>query len=504
MSLVMLGAKPALALVAPVLSYDTVTQTSVHLTWTDGGNEQGYRVYKNSVLLTTLGANVLSYTAINLTPSTTYTFQAGAKKGNTELKSNIVTVTTQSPPAPECSDGINNDPAEDSLIDFPNDPGCTSATDTTESPNPPPLVECNDGINNDPAEDSLIDYPADPGCTSATDTTESPNPPPQTCTGVDVPYSATVGYLNTVIPGNGAQTYCLSAGQYEMGTASLSFDSGDAIVGQPVTFGPNGEVAAPTLIHGTGGAIIKAQSGDITLTVDSLDVCCATGTGNANGNGISGNFEIMRNLTVRNSRVHGNASTGITGVGEGLVVENSEIDGNGTNGSGGYDAGVKTVHYAVIRGSYFHDNFNGMWWDCDAPGGEVVNSTFDTQVRAGVFVEISSGDSTSPRPLPVGGMYGFRITGNHIEGNNTSNTAPYGGIWIVSSRNVNVDGNVVINNTWQNIRAQNDTRSSNGHNGCSSGFTLANVTIQNNQYGPIELQGCEITGVLCTNNTKIL
>jgi hypothetical protein len=43
-----------------------------------------------------------------------------------------------------------------------------------------------------------------------------------------------------------------------------------------------------------------------------------------------------------------------------------------------------------------------------------------------------------------------------------------------------------------------------GHNGCSSGFTLSNVTIQNNQYGPIELQGCEITGVTCVGNTKVL
>lgn len=87
-------ARTARALVAPVLSVGTVTQTSVDLSWTDGGNEQSYRVYKNSALLATLGANVLTYRAINLTPNTPYVFQVGAKKGNTELKSNTQSVTT--------------------------------------------------------------------------------------------------------------------------------------------------------------------------------------------------------------------------------------------------------------------------------------------------------------------------------------------------------------------------------------------------------------------------
>ena len=38
---------------------------------------------------------------------------------------------------PQCSNGVNDDPAEDTLIDLA-DPGCTSASDTSESPNPPP------------------------------------------------------------------------------------------------------------------------------------------------------------------------------------------------------------------------------------------------------------------------------------------------------------------------------------------------------------------------------
>lgn len=54
----------------------------------------------------------------------------------------------------------------------------TTGTYPTTPPPPPPAAQCSDGVNNDPAEDTLIDYPADPGCTSATDNTELGNPPP--------------------------------------------------------------------------------------------------------------------------------------------------------------------------------------------------------------------------------------------------------------------------------------------------------------------------------------
>src|SRR6266542_4182779 len=90
MSLLVLAARPAFALTAPVLSVGTITQTSVAVSWTDAGNEQQYRVYRDSVLITTLGANVLTYTHVNLTPATTYTFRVDAKKGGQVLASNTV------------------------------------------------------------------------------------------------------------------------------------------------------------------------------------------------------------------------------------------------------------------------------------------------------------------------------------------------------------------------------------------------------------------------------
>jgi hypothetical protein len=55
---------------------------------------------------------------------------------------------------PECSDEIEND--GDARLDFPDDPGCTSAEDLSEA------ADCDDGLDND--GDSLADYGSDPGC----------------------------------------------------------------------------------------------------------------------------------------------------------------------------------------------------------------------------------------------------------------------------------------------------------------------------------------------------
>lgn len=52
---------------------------------------------------------------------------------------------------------------------------------------PPPSPACSDGIDNDNPADGKIDYPADPGCTSATDTDETDvvSPPPSTISSAE-------------------------------------------------------------------------------------------------------------------------------------------------------------------------------------------------------------------------------------------------------------------------------------------------------------------------------
>lgn len=77
---------------------------------------------------------------------------------------------------PACADGLDND--GDGDIDFPDDVGCTAASDTDETdPATPPA--CADGVDND--ADTLVDFPADPGCVAASDDDETDPPAPPAC-----------------------------------------------------------------------------------------------------------------------------------------------------------------------------------------------------------------------------------------------------------------------------------------------------------------------------------
>ncbi len=70
------------------------------------------------------------------------------------------------PPAPSCSDGVDND--RDGLIDLGSDPGCTSAGDTSERESGG--LACDDGV--DHAGDGNADFPADAGRIGSLDTDE--------------------------------------------------------------------------------------------------------------------------------------------------------------------------------------------------------------------------------------------------------------------------------------------------------------------------------------------
>jgi hypothetical protein len=71
-----------------------------------------------------------------------------------------------------CNDDIDND--ADGDIDYPDDPGCTSISDASETdtcPAGPGCPACADGIDND--ADGDIDYPMDDSCGAASDDDES-------------------------------------------------------------------------------------------------------------------------------------------------------------------------------------------------------------------------------------------------------------------------------------------------------------------------------------------
>ncbi len=77
--------------------------TRVNLSWspsTDNVGVTGYKIYRNSVLLATVGA-VTTYTNTNVSPSTAYSYTVSAQDaaGNSSAQSSIVSVTT--PQAPD-------------------------------------------------------------------------------------------------------------------------------------------------------------------------------------------------------------------------------------------------------------------------------------------------------------------------------------------------------------------------------------------------------------------
>ena len=70
-----------------------------------------------------------------------------------------------------CNDGLDDD--SDTKIDYPNDPGCSTPDDDTETDTCPGAgcPECGDGLDND--NDTKIDYPMDTTCKAAGDSSES-------------------------------------------------------------------------------------------------------------------------------------------------------------------------------------------------------------------------------------------------------------------------------------------------------------------------------------------
>jgi cysteine-rich repeat protein len=67
----------------------------------------------------------------------------------------------------ECQNGVDDD--GDGRIDYPADPGCSSASDFLETS---PSRVCDDGLDND--GDGFVDVPDDPGCRSPTSALENP------------------------------------------------------------------------------------------------------------------------------------------------------------------------------------------------------------------------------------------------------------------------------------------------------------------------------------------
>jgi len=103
---------------------------------------------------------------------------------------------------PACSDGISND--ADSLVDFPEDPGCTGIDDDDETDDCPAgasCPECGDAADND--GDGMTNYPDDPNCVSANDDTEGCESDPTTTVMMPLTTGSTVGLSDFFEPACG-------------------------------------------------------------------------------------------------------------------------------------------------------------------------------------------------------------------------------------------------------------------------------------------------------------
>ncbi len=143
--------------------------------------------------------------------------------------------------------------------------GATSQADCPGSTPPPPKAQCEDGLDND--SDTLIDYPSDPGCTSATDNDETNTVPCNTATN-----SGGEGVTTTVHQlGQSSGTFAFT---YQAYTVPDQFDviyQGQVIysTNQPVS----GGATVPITYSGTSTEVTVVVTGPVGTAWDYVVNC---------------------------------------------------------------------------------------------------------------------------------------------------------------------------------------------------------------------------------------
>lgn len=139
------SAPPPSGLPAPQnLHVVTATQTSIEIAWDAVSGATNYRIYRNGTLVGegpgSSGGFSNSWNDTGRTCGTSYNYAVEAQNSTSTSPQATLTASTTacSPPptSPACSDGADND--GDGKIDYPADPGCTSASDTDETDTTPP------------------------------------------------------------------------------------------------------------------------------------------------------------------------------------------------------------------------------------------------------------------------------------------------------------------------------------------------------------------------------
>jgi len=199
--------------------------------------------------------------------------------------------------------------------------------------------------------------------------------------------------------------------------------------------------------------------------------------------------------SARNNYVHHNCGYGFMGAGVNLIVEGNHIASNnimaGSTNTCGYESfwgagGSKWVYTTnlVVRGNFSHHNDGpGLWTDINNIYSLYENNVIEDNARGGIFHEIS---------------YDATIRNNTLHRNGTGRDFPWwttgAGIEVVSSRNVEVYGNTLVDN-WQGITGLNDHRGSGTH----GPWVLTGLNVHDNSVtSRVNQDGAGRTGVIDT------
>jgi Right handed beta helix region len=292
------------------------------------------------------------------------------------------------------------------------------------------------------------------------------------CTGKQIYAGANLVSLAANSPSG--TTFCIHQGTYSV-TQPISVTDGDRFIGVYQSL-------PRPIVKTTSARMVFNAGGSNQALISSLSVQGAVGDQSCQpncGRGISGGY----NLTVDNVRATLNKNQGIGGAGSGLLVKNSEIDHNGSSPfaqQGGKEtaAGIKSANPMSIQNSYIHDNYwAGVWCDDNCGTLRVQGSRLIGNGKGGIHTEISVGPQI--------------ISGNTIQGNgHFESWSLEAGLLINSVRDVDVYNNTFGNNLDHGIRVVEDSRWP----------VTGNISVHDNTINGDLLNGCAISGVLCSLN----
>jgi parallel beta-helix repeat protein len=297
-----------------------------------------------------------------------------------------------------------------------------------------------------------------------------------TCVGTVIQPGADI--QTAINAGAEGASFCLSAGTYNQ-TSTLFPKAGNTFTGMGVT-------RNNTVVKTTSVEIMFVGAGGNTFRHfrirGAINECPGSNCG-PTGEAINGGS----NITVDDMHIDHNGRVGIGGVETQLTVTNSEIDHNGAKTGDGVSGGIKGVSPLTVTNSYVHDNINsGIWCDIQCGTYTVTGNTVINNTGNGIFQEISQGPAI--------------IANNTVNNNNTAGVWTKGGISMTDSMNTSVYGNTLSGNKGFGIAARMDSRINCGTPSPTCGYVLSNISVHDNSMNLDKVVGCNVVGVLCTNN----